>query len=338
LRGLLLYAYVLSAGAAALSRLAALSPWLAGALVCLFGVVNAASFLGCAEHARRGMPSRDGRIALALTILGIVWLVGLSIHDRNLARLEPVVSSKRGALLLLGGVDSTSGSGALVDLDPRVLGFPPAASKLLSYRGPGEPYRAVDTHADLAGVARRVAQQLQGVGRPRDLLGHSQAAVIVDHILGEGLSAPDASAVISPAPRLPPPVGVPEPGHDGRGRVGGDVARALSGGLAFVGFASLHLDAPASPTNLSPVPPASGPSRRLALWALGDSVLLDTDWRRPGERNVVVLSDHVGAVLNARALDAAARWFQRRPVESDESSWRSWLVDVYRYAFEPWRP
>jgi len=50
------------------------------------------------------------------------------------------------------------------------------------------------------------------------------------------------------------------------------------------------------------------------------------------------LSDHVGATRNPRALEAAGLWLQGEAVDSDAASWRSVLVNVYRYAFEPWRP
>jgi hypothetical protein len=74
------------------------------------------------------------------------------------------------------------------------------------------------------------------------------------------------------------------------------------------------------------------------VWALGDSVWLDRDWRRPGELNVVSLSDHVGATNDGRALQTVRRFFEGRSIEGDHASWRGALVVILRYAFEPWRP
>jgi hypothetical protein len=75
------------------------------------------------------------------------------------------------------------------------------------------------------------------------------------------------------------------------------------------------------------------------VWALGDSVWLDRDWRRPGETNIVVASDHVGAVRNSRAIESARLFIAGDDVESDEGpTWQGALVHVLRFAFEPWRP
>jgi hypothetical protein len=74
------------------------------------------------------------------------------------------------------------------------------------------------------------------------------------------------------------------------------------------------------------------------VWALGDSVWLYGDWRRRGEINVIAVTDHVGVTTNARAYDVAQRIFEGKRISGDEVSWKSGLVNVLRYAFEPWRP
>ncbi|MGH2821316.1 MAG: hypothetical protein ACRDJ5_11750, partial [Actinomycetota bacterium] len=94
----------------------------------------------------------------------------------------------------------------------------------------------------------------------------------------------------------------------------------------------------ASPVRLDEVVVARAPTPRLAIWALGDSVWLEGDWRRPGERNVVVLTDHVGATSNARTLEASRAFLRGRLREDDSGSWRAAAVGVLRFAFEPWRP
>jgi hypothetical protein len=111
----------------------------------------------------------------------------------------------------------------------------------------------------------------------------------------------------------------------------------LSGLLEGAGLGGFDLDAPAAPVHLD-LPEDMGPARRMAVWALGDSVWLQGDWRRPGEVNVVAISDHVGAVNDARAVSAARRFYAGRPVRGDAASWRGALAAALRYAFEPWRP
>ena len=77
---------------------------------------------------------------------------------------------------------------------------------------------------------------------------------------------------------------------------------------------------------------------RLAIWALGDSVWLDREWRRPGELNVIVPTDHVGAVSNPHAVAMARRFLGGGEIAEDDLTWRVVMVNVLRYAFEPWRP
>ncbi len=116
------------------------------------------------------------------------------------------------------------------------------------------------------------------------------------------------------------------------------MARQLAVVFDRIGALTWSVDTPASPPRLEPVVVIDAPFPRLAVWALGDSVWLDRDWRRPGETNVVAITDHVGVANNGRALGLVEDFFARRPLNDDESSWRGALVSLLRYAFEPWRP
>jgi hypothetical protein len=335
----LLYAALLIGVGAAISVLSEGSAGLAALLVACLGPLHATVWLGWRERAYDGVSSTEGRLVSLVYVVLVVGLLGVSLYDRNLRDFEIVPADRRGTLLLLGGADSSTKTGALVDLEPGALGFRPEQARLLSYRADGGPYRAGDTHADLDRVATRIGAQIEEIEEePRLLLGHSQASLILDRMTRSGVTLPERSAVISPAPQVPPQLDVPEPGETGEGRVGGDLARSFSVLLDLVGMTPYDIDSPASPTNLDTLRVAGSERTRLALWSLGDSVLLDTDWRRRGETNLVVLSDHVGATRNPRALEAAGLWLQGEDVDSDAASWRSVLVNVYRYAFEPWRP
>ena len=187
-------------------------------------------------------------------------------------------------------------------------------------------------------VARIVSLQIESAPEPRALLGHSQAALILDRILRMGLPAPERAVVVAPSAPAPPSVDVPPPGTDARGRVGGDIARAFSRGLDLAGLTPFDVDAPASPTNLEQFVIADPPVPRLAIWALGDSIWLEGDWRRPGETNIVVLTDHVGATNNGRTAEAAREFLAGRRVADDSASWQGLMVSILRYAFSPWRP
>lgn len=336
---LLAYAYLLSIVGAAMSPLGRVSPLLAGLLVACLGPLHALVLLGWREHRRAETYPGGGTISFAVTVVALVLLAGAVTYDRVIRSPSPrSVADARGSLLLLGGVDSTADTGALADLDPRDIGFPRGATEIVSYRGAGEPYLAADTRRDLSKVAATVAAQVEAAEPPRLLLGHSQAALIVDRMITRGLPAPDRSVVLAAPPPMPPPFEVPSPGEQGQGKVAGDVARAVAAGFDKLGLPAFDIDSPASPTQLEAVLVIDKEVSRVAVWALGDSVWLDSDWRRPGEINIVAVTDHVGVTNNARALNATRTFLGGARVTDDEVSWRAFAATALRYAFEPWRP
>lgn len=335
----LLYAVALMGLGAAVTSMSDRSTLFAALLIACAGPLHALVWLGWRRRATDGVSSSEGRlVATLIFFLFLAFFVASGI-DRNLREFDIVPADYKGSLLLLGGVDSTFQTGALADLDPGALGYQRDQTELLSYAQGGGRYVAGDTRGNLDRISVRVAEQIAATrDEPVVLLGHSQASLILDRILDSGRAAPDAAAVISPSPSRPPSVDLPPPGEDGEGRVGGDLARAFADLMDLVNLTPYDVDAPASPTNVERVEVADADTPRLALWALGDSILLETDWRREGEVNLVVFSDHVGATRNPRALDSARMFLEGEDFAADDASWRSILVNVFRYAFEPWRP
>jgi len=333
--GLLVYVYFIVLLGVAMDALVDVGPWASAIVMAGSGPVAALFFLGWCELAAEKTAHRMAPLGIA-TLLLIALILGAGIYDRFLSQPERFESTARGTLVLLGGADSTSRKGALIDFRAAWVGHS-AARRLLSYRADG-PYVAVDTHEDLDDVASTVARQLDGSDSPLHLVGHSQSGLILDRLIARGLPAPARAVDLAPPPPRPPPIEVPPPGVPGVGKPGGDFARAFSGALDGIGLTPFDVDAQGAPANLKPVVGVSPETRRLTAWALGDSVWLYGDWRRAGEVNLVSLSDHVGITRDRRTLDAARRWFVERPVLGDETSWRGALVESVRLLFEPWRP
>lgn len=340
LGGLLLYGYFVSLLGAAIWVLGGATALLAALLVLIAAPIHAIFLLGWRAESVGVVPSGAGRGVAVVTAVFVALFAAATLLDRE--RGQPAAGAKtpenEGSLLFLGGVDSTTRTGALVGFDARAVGFRQGATTLASYRAPGEPYAVEDTRADPRRVATIVAQQVEAADPPVAMLGHSQASVILDHMIREGRAVPEQAAVIAGPPPQPVRLDVPRRGENGRGAIGAAAARVLQAGLEIAGFVTFDIDAEASPTQLRDSTAPANRSRRLAIWALGDSVWLDGDWRRPGETNIVVLTDHVGAVKNPRTIAATRSFFAGRPVPSDESSWRGLLVNAIRFAFEPWRP
>lgn len=337
--GFITYAYLVTAFGAAMSLLADSSKWPAALLLMCLGPLHALFLVGWREHLRAGTYPGGGTIVTVVSVLLLVVLFTLSAYDRYIRDPAPVrKAAAPGMLILLGGADSTSKTGALADLDPRILGFPRGATRQLSYAGAGEPYRIEDTRQSLIKSARTIAEQIETAEPPRHFLGHSQAGLILDRIAAQGLPAPEKAALLATPPETPPPVDIPPPDESGPGRAGGDLARGISWLLDKVGGQAFDVDAPNSPTNLAPVDPPKERVPTLAVWALADSVWLDDDWRRSNDINIVAITDHVGVTDNAQALAAAKEFFDEKKVPDDESSWKGIAVGVLKYGFAPWRP
>lgn len=336
---LLAYAYTVALFGAAMSSFGEISRFVSAAIVVFTAPIHALVFLGWREHARRGAYGGGGAVAVALTVTAIAILLTGTVYDRYIRNFPPVGrTAARGTLLLLGGVDATPRTGALADANVRRFGYSRENARHLSYVGDGRTMTKADTHGDLYEVAEVVAEQVADADEPVALLGHSQAGLILDRMIDEGLTLPSRSVILAPPPPFPPSLHIPPPDEQGPGKPGGDLARAFAAALDSVGLETYEVDTDAFPTNLEPLVLIDSQIRRASVWALGDSVWLDRDWRRPGEVNVVALTDHAGVVKNGRAVTTARRFFEGEPIERDEASWRGAFVSVLRHAFAPWRP
>jgi hypothetical protein len=334
------YVYLITAFGAAMSVLSdGPGKWASALLLACLGPLHALFVLGWRDHVRTGTFPGGGMIVTVLSVVLLIAFFGLTAYDRFIRDPAPVRRAPRnGILLVLQGADSTSRQGALADIDPRLLGYLRSKARQLSYRGAGKPYGIEATRKDLNESAKIISEQIATAPRPRALLGHSQAALILDRILNRGRPRPEFSSMLAPPPPTPPILEIPDPDKDGVGRPGGDLTRGISWVLDKVGFEPFDVDAPNSPTNLNPVVIRDTALPRLSVWALGDSVWLEEDWRRPGEINVIALTDHVGVTDNAYAFEVTEKFFAGEKVDDDETSWKGVAVGVLKYAFEPWRP
>ena len=336
----LVNAAILCLGGAAMSALAHNGRWSAALIPLALAPVQATFFLGWRAQVSGAAPPERSRVILAVTAACLVLFAVFVIGDRMAGDDfgNRTVAGRDGSLVLLGGADSTSTSGSLYGFDVRVLGWEQSDASLLSYSD-GSRYTKADTRRDLGDIAIGIADQIESGDPPVSMFGHSQAALIVDRMIVAGLALPEGAVVISPPPATAPDLNVPAPDEVGEGRPGGDLARGFSWLLDRVGLSPYDVDAGASPSNLeNVVPPSDGGVRRMSVWALADSVWLDSDWRRRNETNLVSISDHVGAVNDLYALERARRFFAGDELGDDEGSWRGALATTLRYAFAPWRP
>lgn len=177
---------------------------------------------------------RLGRRVLALmpvagiTALAIVAATGPTEPPRAAAP-QP---EREGSLLLMSGIDSRSGSGAILELDPHVLGHTCAATHQYSYAGPGQgqpagdgicpsatgaPYEEDDTLRSREELVPFLDQQLGELAPPVTAMTHSQGVWLAWEAAAED-RAPGLETLVLVGAFPANPAAFPVDG-DGPGRV-----------------------------------------------------------------------------------------------------------------------
>lgn len=170
---------------------------------------------------------------------------------------EPAPLRPEGSLVLMSGINSASGAGAIFEIDPVVFGFPCERTFHYSYAGPGpgapqgdsacpiltgEPYVAEDTQRPLDELVEALRAQLEEREGPITLIAHSQAPWVAWQTLAEhGDLGTERLILLGGFPSSP--LGYPPPGEPGSGRVGGDGLRLVVAAAQGVGF-EFEADAP----------------------------------------------------------------------------------------------
>lgn len=249
----------------------------------------------------------------------------------------PPVSHRPGSLLLVAGVGSASGSGALFHLDPRRLGYSCDQAHYFSYAGSGPgaargeaacpirsgaPYEARDTLRPLPQLTKDFAAQIRSLPKPVTVLTHSQGAWIAWAAMSQGHAARVTDLVML-GPFARSLVSYPGANEPGRGAVGSDALRLLAGIGRAVDFTVFDPDAPL-PRSLQGTPGAvervfarALPSRvrSLAVTPVLDAPLVDIDdW---AEHRVAaacpVIASHAGLTTSRAALSTVRRFLAGEP-------------------------
>jgi hypothetical protein len=223
---------------------------------------------------------------------------------------SPDPAARDGSLLLMSGINSSSGEGTIFTVDPGLLGYGCDQTHYFSYAGTGDgqpqgvatcpirtgaPYVPEDTQRPFTEQVELLEAQTAQLEPPVVILAHSQAAWVAWAAASSERLDPGTSLVlIGPFPSSP--VAYPPEGTDGPGRVGGDLLRALEPVPQLVDF-DFVVDAPLSrellarPDAASQVFGAPLPEgvEALAATASSDLALLPDGWRLEGARDVCPL-------------------------------------------------
>jgi len=236
--------------------------------------------------------------AAAVLVVASVSLV----TTRGMAPADPA-AERDGSLLVMSGINSASGQGAIFELDPAVLGYTCDQKYYYSYAGPGDgqprgdaacpirtgaPYEPEHTQRPFDEQVQLLGEQVAGLPAPVTLIAHSQAAWVAWQAASDGrLDRVETLVLLGPFPSSP--VGYPPPGQAGPGRVGGDGFRLLEPLVEAADF-DFMVDAPLSrellavPDAVSDVLDAPLPDglRVLSVTAVPDLSLMPDGWRIEG--------------------------------------------------------
>jgi pimeloyl-ACP methyl ester carboxylesterase len=251
------------------------------------------------------------------------------VHDPPSGQVAP-----NAVLLVVPGVDTSSGRGAAYRLDVEALGFPCDRVFYFSYRGPGEgapsgeapcPIRVHRTYAEtstqrpMAELVEMFALQVEEIrlatgDAPLVVVTHSQGGAIAWRAVAEGRAA-TTSYLIALADFPHSPVAYPAPGENGPGRTGADALRVLSWFSRFLGAGSFDPDAPLARELLArsngleavfaqPLPTGVTVA---SLFATMDLVVAPEGYELPATPATMVDTTHVGVVDSAVAELAIAQ-------------------------------
>lgn len=251
-------------------------------------------------------PARRGAMARLVAVTVVVTVAAMTLPSLREESVEPTTRQRDGSLMLMAGINASTGDGAVFRIDPSVLGYDCDQVFYYSYAGPGQghperggvcpvrtgaPFGPEDTHSSIPALADELVKQVRDLPRPLTVVGHSHSAWVVWLAVSRDMTdAVDNVVVIAPYPEgthgyLPADVRAP-------GRVTSDVLRMLAPVATRFGF-FLDLDAPAFRQMLGD---ADGPERimseplpedvrAMSVPAATDLPLMPSGWRLAADYN-----------------------------------------------------
>jgi hypothetical protein len=297
------------------------------AIVALVPVSGVVTWLAIARlrapapaHARLHLA---GAVALGLAAFAVV--VVTRGHPWHVAAGE-----HPGDAIIMSGINSASGEGAIFELEPERVGFTCERFHYFSYAGTGDgqprgsaacpkregaPYQPEDTQRPFEEQVSLLAEQSADLEPPITVFSHSQAAWVAWVAAVEGgLPRPATLVLVGPFPSSPLPY--PPPGQRGTGRIGGDLLRLLAPLSDTVDF-DFEPDAPlarellAQPDAASAVFARSLPDEvdAVAITATSDLALMPDGWRIDGATDVCPVREAHPYLPLTPALHAAVDRF-----------------------------
>ena len=167
--------------------------------------VSAALTYGTAWMLRSDPGFRVARRAVALLpaagAVALFWVVMAGPPEGPPAADGQGAGTREGSIMLMSGVDSSSGSGAILEIDPGYMGWSCDQAVYFSYAGPGDgqpqadahcpidhgaPYEAPDTLRPTSELVGFLSAMSEGLTPPGVIAGHSQGVWLLWEAAAEG--------------------------------------------------------------------------------------------------------------------------------------------------------
>ncbi|TCN55990.1 hypothetical protein EV641_103338 [Rhodococcus sp. SMB37] len=286
-------------------------------------------------------PVRRPLVALAATVavFAASWTVFVATRSYDTPEQGP---RQAGSLLILSGINSKSGRGAIHATDVHRLGYTCDQVYYFSYAGPGDgqpqrdatcpirtgaPYEPGDTQVAFARQVDLFVEQAEPLPRPLVVAAHSHAAWVVWDAVAAGRVEADALLLVGPFASTP--LGYPPPGVRAPRAVLGDLLRWAAPITDLIHF-NFDPDTPAARDLLATAgaaeaifaQPMDAPA--LSLTSTTDPPLMPHGRRLNVERNgCPARVAHPHLPKSPQFEDAAIRFLNLRPPPPCPV-WRDW--------------
>lgn len=305
---------------------------------------------GLAAWQLRRPPPRGAVLRLATVAVLAAVVAAVFVTTRTVSEPPPAVD-RPGSLLLMSGINSSSGNGSIFEADVVALGYDCDQVYYFSYAGAGDGQPRNDATCDirtgapygpehtLRPVDEQVAifsEQVRDLPRPLVVAGHSLAAWIAWEAVAGGY-APEVDVLVLVGPFPDSPVGYPPAGADGPGRVAGDLLRTIA---PIAGEFDFHFqpDAPAARQLLAtpnaaeqifsqPLPPSV---RALSIPSATDLPLMPGGWRLPVDRDACPVREAHPYLPETPAFYQEVNRFLDREPPLSCPPWRDWGAPAAR--------
>ena len=291
-------------------------------------------------------PTAPMATRLAVVVLAAV-LVALSLTNTSVS--VPHSAQRPGELVVVAGMDTSSGHGSLFSLRPSYLGFSCERTRYYSYAGPGpgapqaqaacpittgSRYTRVDTERPLPELVSSFRAQVDRLAPPVTVITHSSGAWVAWAAVSGDRATP-VRRIVMLAP-LSDPHGYPPPGTNAGGTVGAAGMRLVVAIANWEGFSHFDPDRPLATALLGSPRAARAllerPLQRqvqaLAVPSAYDLVLFSTSNPFGRAQAACALFQSHGAVSTSAAAAADADRFLSGRLQLPCARWPSWAADA----------